>query len=73
MPTDLSQLASELRAACVETLLSAYEDAGISGLCAEGRIEYAADALRGLDVERILRAHLSEEEDELPASVRRET
>jgi hypothetical protein len=73
MRTDLTRLADELRAACVRTVLSAYEDAGISGLCAEGRIEYAVDALRQVDLERILRAHLFEDMGEPPAPDQRKT
>jgi pentatricopeptide repeat protein len=30
-------------------MVAAYEDAGISGLCAEGRWEMALDALRSID------------------------
>jgi hypothetical protein len=38
------------RHALVEAALGAYEDAGLSGLCAEGRWEAAVSALRGLDL-----------------------
>jgi len=37
-------------------MISAYEEAGMSGLCEEGRIEYALGVVRGLDLEEILRA-----------------
>jgi formiminotetrahydrofolate cyclodeaminase len=38
------------RHALVEAALRAYDDAGLSGLCAEGRWEAAVSALRGLDL-----------------------
>jgi PAS domain S-box-containing protein len=42
------QRAEVVRQACIATALRAYEDAGLSGLCHEGRWEYAVDAMRGL-------------------------
>jgi hypothetical protein len=39
------ELAREVQAECVRVLRRAYEDAGISGLCAEGRWEAAVGAL----------------------------
>lgn len=39
-----------IREALIRTALDAYEDAGIRGLCAEGRWEVALDAMRSLDV-----------------------
>jgi hypothetical protein len=45
------QLAERVRAA-----LTAYEDAGLSGLCAEGRWEYTIGVLRQLDLEPLLRS-----------------
>lgn len=38
--------------------LAAYENAGLSGLCDEGRLEVAIGALRQLDLEKILEASL---------------
>ena len=35
------QLAEAVRQACIAAALWAYEDAGLSGLCQEGRWEYA--------------------------------
>ncbi len=43
-------LAEQVRKACIEAALAAYEDAGISGLCAEGRWEAAVGALQSLDL-----------------------
>ena len=39
---------------CRESLVAAYEDAGISGLCAEGRWEMALDSLRSIDLSKIV-------------------
>ena len=48
------QIAEAVRAACLEAARRAYEEAGISGLCAEGRWELAQDAIRALDLEAVL-------------------
>jgi hypothetical protein len=48
-------LAQKVRDACLQTALAAYESAGISGLCAEGRWELAVQAIRTLELEPILR------------------
>lgn len=50
---DRHDLAREVREACIQTALSAYEDASISGLCGEGAFEAAISAIRMLDVEAI--------------------
>lgn len=52
---DLEDLAKRIRDACLEAVLEAYEDAGMQGLCAEGRWEVAVGALRTLDVAPLLR------------------
>jgi len=39
-----------IRAALLEAALRAYEDAGIRGLCEEGRWEAAIDAMRSVDL-----------------------
>ena len=51
---DRQLLAERVRTACVHAALTAYEDAGLSGLCAEGRWEYTIGVLRQLDLERQL-------------------
>lgn len=48
--TDPLALAENVRKACIEAALAAYEDAGISGLCAEGRWEAAVSAMQSLDL-----------------------
>ncbi len=47
---DVEDLAKRIREACLDAVLQAYEDAGIQGLCAEGRWEAAVDALRTVDL-----------------------
>lgn len=42
------ELAERVRRACLEAALDAYEDAGLQGLCAEGRWECALEAIRRL-------------------------
>ncbi|MCB1802695.1 MAG: acetyltransferase [Gammaproteobacteria bacterium] len=51
---DLVVVADAVRDACVEAALNAYEDAGISGLCAEGRWEIAIQTMRRLDVHALV-------------------
>src|SRR5690606_13096173 len=45
--------AAAIRDACVETAIEAWEDAGMRGLCAEGRWEVAIGAIRSLDPDAI--------------------
>jgi len=52
--SDRRRLAETVRDACLETLLAAWERAGMSGLCAEGRWEIALAALRDLDLEPLV-------------------
>jgi hypothetical protein len=49
-------LAERVRAACIEAALQAYEDAGLQGLCAEGRWEVAVGAMRTLDLQTLIQA-----------------
>jgi len=48
------RLAQAVREACVEAASSPYEEAGISGLCYEGRWECAVDTMRNLDLAVLL-------------------
>jgi ribosomal protein L12E/L44/L45/RPP1/RPP2 len=43
-----------IRRALIDAAEAAYEDAGIQGLCAEGRWEAAVSAMRGVDVEAVV-------------------
>jgi hypothetical protein len=47
-------LAEAVRAACLDAARLAYEDAGIRGLCADGRWEAAWTAIRNLDLRAVL-------------------
>ena len=59
------QIAEVVRQACVAAALQAYEDAGLSGLCHEGRWEYAVDAMRGLPLRPLLQTLLHAAEGEV--------
>ena len=48
------RLAEIVRDACLKAARGAYENAGISGLCEEGRWECALDAIRSLDIEVVI-------------------
>lgn len=50
---ELVELAEQVRAAVVQAAVAAYEEAGMQGLCLEGRFEYAIDRARHLDVSRL--------------------
>ena len=53
--TDTASLLVEtVRAACLNAALEAYEDAGIRGVCAEGRWEAALAAIRHLKLSDVL-------------------
>jgi len=45
-----ADLVEQVRQACIDEAIRAYEDAGISGLCHEGRFEAAISAVRMLDL-----------------------
>jgi hypothetical protein len=48
-------LIEAVRAACLDAAVLAYEDAGIRGLCADGRWEAALAAIRQLDLSQVLK------------------
>ena len=52
---ELEDLAKRIRAACLEAVLQAYEDAGMQGLCTEGRWEAAIGALKTVELAPLLR------------------
>ena len=45
-----SNLVEAVREACLRAAIDAYEDAGIQGLCADGRWEAALSAIRQVDL-----------------------
>jgi len=50
---DFAAIAAAVREACIDTAIQAYEDAGIRGLCDEGRWEYAIAAVKRLDLQSL--------------------
>jgi hypothetical protein len=50
------RLAEAVRDACLKAARDAYENAGVSGLCEEGRWECAVAAIRSLDLQAIIDA-----------------
>ena len=52
---ELEDLAKSIRDTCLQTALQAYEDAGIQGLCEEGRWEAAVGALKSVELAPLLR------------------
>jgi len=49
------KFAEAVRKSCLQILQRSYAEAGISGLCHEGRWEYAIDVLQNLAVENLLK------------------
>jgi hypothetical protein len=49
------QVAAAVRAACLQAAQQGYERAAADGLCDEGALEVALDAIRSLDLDPILR------------------
>ncbi len=54
MKTRREALIQKVREECVKEFIRAYEEGGIKGLCEDGRIEYAVDAVRSLDLSKVL-------------------
>src|SRR4029434_2281467 len=50
------QMAEAVRQACLAAALQAYEDAGLSGLCHEGRWECAVGAIRAMPLRPLVHA-----------------
>lgn len=53
-PGQLFATAEAVRAACLDAARQAYEDAGFSGLCAEGRHEAVLSNIASLDLTQLL-------------------
>lgn len=67
-PDDIAarRVAEAIRRACQDAAIAAYEDAGIQGLCAEGRWECAVQAIRGLDLAPFLAEPINEKAEAEP-------
>ena len=57
---DALRLAEVIRTAVLQAAARAYEDAGIQGLCDEGRWEAAVGAARQLDLATLIRENRSD-------------
>jgi len=57
------QLALSIRNACIAAAREAYEDAGIRGLCPEGRWEAALGAIEAIRLDEFIVEHASEPKD----------
>lgn len=55
MNNSLEDYAEAVRAALRKAATAAYEDAGVQGLCPEGRWEAAVSAMETLDLQSVLR------------------
>lgn len=51
---EAGRLAELVRAACLRAALEGYERAATDGLCPEGALEVALDAIRRLDLAEVL-------------------
>ena len=63
----MRDVAEAVRRACAEAAEDAYEDAGIRGLCAEGRWEVALEAIRRVEVEAVIRGMAAGERSGSPS------
>jgi hypothetical protein len=54
MNNDEYILAEKVRDECIKEFIRAYEEGGIKGLCEDGRIEYAVDSVKSLNLQKIL-------------------
>ena len=50
------EIVKQVRSELIRAALSAYEDAGMRGLCAEGAWEVAVSAMRSLDLSPALKS-----------------
>ncbi|GEM_PF-1546321 len=56
------EIARAVKKACLQTALDSYKHAKMSGLCHEGAWDLAIDALKSLDVTRIVKSLSGDEE-----------
>jgi hypothetical protein len=56
-------VAERIRSAMVEAAVRAYENAGVQGLCAEGRWEAAVSAMQSLDLATLIEMGTTAESD----------
>ena len=63
---DPEDLAKRIRDAYLHAVVQAYEDAGVQGLCAEGRWEAVVSALRTVELASLLREFKQPSADSSP-------
>lgn len=56
---ELYRFGAGVQSLCFEAARLAYDDAAMSGICEEGRIELALDAIRSLDISKLVRDHIN--------------
>lgn len=56
------QMADAVRKACIEEALKSYEDAGLRGLCHEGRWEAAVEAMRQINLDTVIQAQTASDD-----------
>lgn len=49
------QIAQKVKEACIQAAKEGFQDASMSGLCAEGAMEAAVSAIQRLNVEKIVK------------------
>ena len=54
MDKEIEKAAELVREECTKEFIRAYEEAGIKGLCEDGRIEYAVDSVKSLNLQKLL-------------------
>ena len=69
--TDALAIAAAVRTACLEAAVQAYDDAGIQGLCEEGRWECAIAAVRRLDLQTLIAARSAGSHDRATLRIKR--
>lgn len=52
--SDRRMLAERIRQACIKAAKAGYEDAAMSGLCAEGAMEVAISSMEKLELDEIV-------------------
>jgi len=58
------RLAEAVREACIQAWREGYQDAGMSGLCAEGALEVALSAVQRLDLDAVVEVAGKPENDD---------
>lgn len=56
LSSEEKELARKVRNACIEAAREGFQNASISGLCAEGAMEAAISAIEKLDIEQIIQS-----------------